>query len=196
MSFHPVFWLNEGIIYDKKKNLRYNSPKKRGFIMLEKTKANLLLLNIDLIPMTEKGTIALSKEEIQKFITGLNSLQQEKGLPILFCLRSDKQDLKTLQKGIQIYNALAPLLPMEIYRFGALELQGELFDPYKNVASNKIKDIYPNYDINGTIYMLGSELQELSSSVKEIGTNICIKGNSIPEWASSLNDNQTRKRKS
>ena len=162
--------------------------------MLEKTKANVLLLNMDLIPMTEKGTIDLPKEIMETFIAGLNSLQQEKGLPILFCLRSDRQNLKTLKKGIQIYNAIAPLLPMEIYSFGALELQGELFDPYKNVASNNIKDVYPNYDINGTIYMLGSELQELSSSVKEIGPNICIKGNSIPEWSNSLNDNKTHER--
>jgi hypothetical protein len=154
--------------------------------MKVKTKAQLLKLNMDLIPMKEKGIPDLSQETITEFIESLNSLQQEKGKPILFCLYSEKNIKKSIQKGIDLYNFLAPLLPISAFSFGAISTPYQLFNPYKEVVDYDMNKIYPEYEIDEYIYMMGDDLISTTKQILTEGIFTIIKGNSLKEIAQNL----------
>ena len=167
--------------------LMYNNAQRKRKCMKEKTSAQLLKLNIDLIPMTENGVPALSQESINYFIEGLNKFQQEKGKAILFCLYSEEPPKKSIKKGIQIYNYLARLLPSSIYSFGAISTPSKLFHVYDEVVDFDMGKIYPEYEIEEYIYMMGDELVVTKDQIHKAGIFTLIKGNSLIEIAQNLN---------
>ena len=160
----------------------------------QKTKGSLLLLNIDLIPTTASGFPKITQEEKQLFLKGLDSLQQEKGQMILFCLYSDQCNKITWQKGIRIYNSFAQSLSNNCYEFRAISLGNNLFDPYHKREEYQYEMVYPEYEIANTIYMMGEEKVSLISPVKEEQEFTFIKGNNILEIAQNLNKNRVRKK--
>lgn len=162
--------------------------------MKNKIPACLLLLNMDLIPNSENGYPMISEEEKTLLISSLTKLQEEREMPILYSLYSDSHTKKSWQKGIHIYNGLAHFLPMNKHVCRALNLGLNLYDPYHKMNGFSLEEIYPEYEITKTIYLMGDDKVALQSPTKEDRDFTYIKGNSILDITQNIMGQKSRKR--
>ena len=158
-------------------------------------KANLIVLNMDLLPSSSLTEYPRIKEEKSSFLALLQSLQEQTNLPLLYCLYSELETRDTWKKGLRIFNQIALGLPPQRHIYRALILGSSLYDPYHKIDGIHLESIYPEFDINKTIYLMGENKVSIQSKGKEVGDSLYVESSSLSDFSENLKNLSNQKRR-
>ncbi len=158
-------------------------------------KANLIVLNMDLLPSSSLTEYPRIKEEKSSFLALLQALQEQTNLPLLYCLYSELETRETWQKGLRIFNQIALGLPPQRHIYRALILGSSLYDPYHKIDGIHLESIYPEFDINKTIYLMGENKVSIQSKGKEVGDSLYVESSSLSDFSENLKNLSNQKRR-